>query len=162
MPTLGQQQINLGAIDLNLALNTALPVAGANVTTAVLDLEAVGPNSDAWRTGRFAVVFPNLPENTAGAGITVALQAAPPSLLAGSPAGVAPNIPPPGAFAAPLVAQTLTVAAVAGTGSFANVYYFTPAFDANGNTMQFYQFVITVPAQVNTLAENILIAWVDA
>lgn len=162
MPTLGQQQINLGAIDLNLALNTALPAAGANVATGIIDLEAIGQNSDAWRLGRFAVVIPALPENTAGAGVTIALQAAPPSLVAGNPAGVAPNVPPPGAFAAPAVAQTLTVAAVAGSGSTANVYYFTPAFDVNGNTMQFYQFIITTPAQVASQGENILIAWVDA
>lgn len=154
-------QINLGPIDLNLALNTALPANGANVLTGVLDLQSIAPNGDAWRTGRFAIIFPALPESNVVANtITVDLQAAPPSLLAGS-AAIAPLTPPPGAFVTPAVAQKLTVPGVVGTGSLANVYYMTAAFDANGSPFQFYQFLITV-GNINTLAENILIAWIDA
>lgn len=159
---IGNQQINLGPIELALSLNTALPAAGANVTTGILDLQSIAPNGDAWRLGRIAVLFPNLPENNAGAGITVALQAAPPSLVAGAPTAVAPATPPPGAFVTPAVAQTLTVPAVANGGSTANIYYFTLAFDANGSPYQFYQFVITTPAQVQSQGENIVIAYVSA
>lgn len=151
--------INIGPQDINLGVSVALPAAGANVTTAILDMQAIAPNSAAWRLGRFQITFPNLPENNAGAGITVDLQAAPPSLTAGA-AAIAPATPPPGAFVTPAVAQKLTVAAVAGNGSKANNYYMTPAFDANGSTYQFYQFVITVPAQVASQGEPITIQWV--
>ena len=51
--------------------------------------------------------------------------------------GIAPNLPTPAAFATPPVAQTLTIAAVAGTGSSAANYYFTLPFDANGSPYQF-------------------------
>ncbi len=157
------QLINLGPQDLNLALNTPLAAAGAAVTSGILDLQSIAPNGDAWRLGRIAIVVPALPENNdITKSITVDLQAANASLVAGNPAGVAPNTPPPAAFATPLVAQKLSVTGVAVAGSAANIYYMTLAFDPNGNPFQFYQFVITTPAGIVTQAENILIAWVDA
>lgn len=155
------QQINIGPMDLALAINIALPAAAANVTTGVLDLQSIAPNGDAWRTGRIAVIFPTLAENTAGAGLTIGLRAAPPSLTTGA-AAVAPATPVPGAFVTPLVAQTLTVPAVASTGSVGAVYYFTLAFDENGSPYQFYQFIITTPAQVATVGEIVTIGFVDA
>lgn len=141
-----------------MAVSTALPAAGTNVTIGVLDLQAVGPNSDAWRLGRFGVSIPAIPGNTAGAGVTIAMQVASPSLTAGSSA-VAPLTPPPGAFA---TVQTLTLAAVAGTGSVGTTLYFTAAFDTNGSPYQFYQFIITNPAQVQSLDEIITVGWIDA
>lgn len=154
------QSKNLAPQDLNLSLSQALPAAGANVTTGYIDLQAIAPNSDAWTDGVFAISFPNLPENVVAAGITVALQAAPPSLTAGATA-IAPNTPPPGAFVTPLDAQTVTLAGVAGTGTAATKLYLTAAFDANGSTYQFYQFVITVAAGIVTQGELVTIAWED-
>ena len=153
------QQINLGPIDLALSVTQALPAAGANVTTGILDLQSIAPNGDAWRLGRIAAIIPALPENVANTGITIALQAAPPSLVA-SP--IAPAMPVPGAFVTPAVAQTATIAAVAGTGSAAQVLYFTLAFDANGSPYQFYQFLITTPAGTVTVGEVITLAFVQA
>ena len=150
--------INLGPQDVQLGLNQALPAAGANVLIGILDMQALAMNSNAWRLGRFCITFPNLPENTAGAGITVALQAAPPSLVAGASA-IAPLSPPPGAFVTPTTSQTATIAAVAGTGSPAQVAYMTLAFDPTGSVYQFYQFQITVPAGVVTQGENVSINW---
>lgn len=148
---------NISATDLHLSVTQALPGAGANVTTGVLDLQAVAPNSDAWQLGLLSVLFPNLPENV-GTGITVALQAAPPSLVAGS-ASIAPNQSVPGAFVTPQCAQTITLVGVAGTGTFATKVYFTLALDPNGSTYQFYQFLITTPAGTNATGEPIVIAW---
>ena len=148
--------VNIGPQDAAIQVTQALPPINSSVTTPVIDLMAIAPHSDAWRIGRFALTFPNLPENSSGTGITVALQAANASLT-NSPA--APGLPLPAAFAAPAVAQTLTVAAVAAGGSTAQVYYMIPAFDANGNTYQFYNFVITTPSGVTTLGEPITIAW---
>jgi len=153
--------INIGPLELALTLNTQLPAAGANVTTGTLDLQSIAPNGDAWRLGRIAVVMPAIAGNTAGAGITIALQAAPPSLVAGSLA-IAPLTPPAGAFVTPAVAQTLTVAAVANGGSTANIYYFTLPFDANGSPYQFVNFVITSPAQIVSQNENVVIGYVNA
>ena len=150
---------NLSPQDLNISLTQNLPAAGANVTTGVIDLQALAPNSDAWQLGLFAVVIPALPENTAGAGITIALQAAPP-LLTGGAAAVAPLQPAPGAFVTPICSQTITIPAVANGGSLGTIAYFTAAFDANGSTMQFYQFLVTVPAQVASQQEPVTIAWV--
>ena len=149
-------QVNIGPADVAIQVVQALPGAGLNVTTPVIDLQAVGPFSDAWRIGRISVKFPALPENNTGAGITVALQAAAPSFT-NSP--VAPALPVAGTFAAPICAQTITLASVAQTGTPATKAYFTPAFDAAGNTFQFYQFVVTVPAGVVTVGENITIQW---
>ena len=151
--------INLGPQDVNLGLNQALPAANQSVTTGILDLEAVAPQSDAWRLGRIAVLVPALPENNAGTGITIALQAAPPSLTQSSPA---PALPVPGAFVTPITSQTITIPAVAGTGSAATLAYFTLAFDPNGSVYQFYQFLITTPAGVVTQGEVVSLAWVYA
>ena len=150
---------NLAPQDINLGLTTNLPAAGANVTSGILDMQAIAPNSDAWTDGVFAINFPNLPENQ-GTGITVALQAAPPSLTAGA-AAIAPYTPPPGAFVTPADAQTVTLVGVAGTGTAAQKLFLNMAFDANGSPYQFYQFVITTPAGTITQAEPILIAWED-
>jgi hypothetical protein len=149
--------INIGPADIQLSVTQALPAAGTNVTTGILDLQAVAPNSNAWRLGRLAIVVPALPENTANTGITIALQAAPPSLTNSPPA---PQLPVPGAFVTPATSQTFTIAAIAGTGSPAQIGYFTLAFDASGSTYQFYQFLITTPAGTITVGENITIQWI--
>lgn len=159
MATIGNQIINLGPQDLAISVTQALPAAGAAATTGILDLSAVAPNSDAWRIGRIAVVIPALPENTAGAGITFALQAASASLTNSAPAP-APAVP--GAFFTPICAQTITIPAVAAVGSAATIAYFTLASDANGSSLEFYQFVTTVPAGVVTVGENIVFAYVEA
>ena len=153
-------QFNIGPMDTQLTLSQALPAVNTNVTTGILDLQSIAPNGNAWRLGRIAAIIPALPENTV-TGITIALQAAPPSLTGGSNA-IAPLTPAPGAFVTPPTAQTFTIAAVAGTGSLAQVGYFTLAFDANGSPYQFYQFVITTPAGVVTVGEVIQIGWVYA
>src|ERR1035437_6595839 len=95
-------QINVGPQDAALSINQALPVAAANLTTPILDLQAVSPNSNAWRLGRIQVSIPALPENT-GTGITVAMQVAGPSLTAGA-ASIAPGPVVPGAFITPVCA----------------------------------------------------------
>lgn len=156
---MAQAIINVGMFDAQLTLNTALPGAGANVTTGILDFSAMAPNSNAWRMGRIGIFFPNLPENVVAAGITVTLYAAVASLTAGTSA-IAPNTPPPGAFAQPAVSQVATLAGLAGTGTPATVLWMTLPFDPTGSTMQFVQFVITVTAGINTLGENIQISWV--
>jgi len=161
MPTLGTNLINLGPQDLAISVAQALPGAGANNTSGILDLQSIAPNGDAWRLGRIAVVIPAIPENVAGAGITFQLQAAPPSLLGGAGAS-APNTPAPGAFTNGNPSQIITLAAVAGTGSVAQVLYFTLMFDANGSPYQFYQVLQTVPAQVAPLGESITYAFVGA
>jgi len=155
---MAQAIINVGVQDAALSINQALPAAGVNVTTPILDLQAVAPNSNAWRLGRIAVAIPNLPENT-GTGITVALQAAPPSLTAGA-ASIAPLQSVPGAFVTPVCAQTITFTGQVG-GTPAQVAYFTLAFDPTGSTYQFYQFVITTPAGTVTLGEIVNIGWIN-
>ena len=154
---MAQAIINVGAFDAQLTLNTALPAGGANVTTGILDLEAYAPNSNAWRQGRIGIFFPNLPENTVAAGITVTLQAASSSLTNSLPAP-APAVP--GAFAAPPVSQVATLAGVAVTGTPATVLWMTMPFDATGSTYQFVQFVIAVAAGIITQGENVQISWV--
>ena len=150
-------QINIGPMDSQLTLTPALPTVNTNATTGILDLQSIAPNGNAWRLGRIAAVIPALPENTV-TGITIAMQVAPPSLTGGSSA-IAPLTPAPGAFITPPTAQTFTISPVAAVGSAAQVGYFTLAFDPNGHPYQFYQFVITVPAGVNTTGETILIGW---
>lgn len=156
---MAQNLINVGVQDIALGINQALPAAGANVTTPILDLQAYAPNSNAWRLGRIAVSIPILPENT-GTGITVALQAAPPSLTAGA-LSIAPLTNVPGVFVTPTCAQTITFAGQPG-GTLPQVAYFTLAFDSTGSTYQFYQFVITTPAGTVTLGEIMSIAWENA
>ena len=151
------QSKNLGPQDLSLSVTQALPPSGANVTTGYLDLQAVGPISDAWTDGVLAVIFPNLPENTVAGGITVAIQAAAPLLTQGASA-IAPLTPLPGAFATVL---TLTLAGVAGTGTAAQKMYAELPLDSTGLPYQFYQFLITTTAGINTLGEPVTIAWED-
>lgn len=151
---------NLAPQDLNLSLSQALPASGQNVTTGYLDLQAVGPNSDCWRDGVFAISFPNLPENVVAGGITVAIQCAGP-LLTGGASAIAPLQPVPGAFATPPASQTATLPGIAGTGTPAQKLYLGPEFDLTGSVFQFYQFVITTTAGINTLGEIITIAWED-
>lgn len=149
--------INIGPADVQLSVSLALPASNATGTTGIIDMQAVAPNSNAWRLGRFAVLIPALPENVANTGITIALQAAPPSLT-NSPA--APQLPIPGAFITPVCAQTVTIAAVAATGSAAQIAYFTLAFDANGSPFQFYQFLFTTPNGTITTGEVVTIQWI--
>ena len=150
--------MNIAPQDAALSINQALPAAGANVTTPILDLQATSPNSNAWRLGRIQVSIPALPENT-GTGITIALQAAPPLLTAGA-ASIAPNTALPGAFVTPTCAQTITITGQVG-GTPAQLAYFTLAFDSTGSTYQFYQFVITTPAGTVTVGEIINIGWIN-
>ena len=154
------QSKNLAPQDLNLSVSQALPASGANVTTGYIDMQAVGPNSDAWTDGVFAITFPNLPENVVAGGITVALQAAGPLLTQGASA-IAPNTAGPGAFATPTDAPVVTLAGIAATGTAAQKLYLKLSFDATGSPYQFYQFVITTTAGVNTTGELITIAWED-
>lgn len=153
-----QSVINVAVQDAALSVSVVLPAAGTNVTSAVLDLQATSPNSNAWRLGRIQVTIPVLPENT-GTGITVALQAAGPLLTAGS-ASIAPNTSVPGAFAAPICAQTITFAGMGG-GTPAQQAYFTLAFDTTGSTFEFYQFVVTTPAGTVTMGETMTIGWIN-
>ena len=159
MAATAQSPINIGAQDAALSIRQALPAAGANVTTPVLDLQATSPNSNAWRLGRIAVSIPALAENT-GTGITIAMQCAPPLLTAGS-ASIAPQTAVPGVFVTPTCAQTITFTGGVG-GTPAQIAWFTLAFDPTGSTYQFYQFVITTPAGTVTLGEIVNIGWIDA
>lgn len=153
-----QSPINVGPQDAALSINQALPAAAANVTTAVLDLQATSPNSNAWRLGRIQVTVPALPENT-GTGITIAMQVAPPLLTAGA-ASIAPNTTVPGAFITPVCAQTITLTGAVG-GTPAQIAWFTLAFDPTGSTYQFYQFLITTPAGTVTVGEIVNIGWIN-
>ena len=148
--------INLGTLDSALQVTLALPAAATPGTTAVIDLQSVPPFGDAWKLGRFAVDIPAISENTSGAGITIALQAAPASLTTSS---AAPAMPSAGTFVTPVCAQTITIPAVGATGSVARREYFNLALDANGFPYQFYQFVITPPAQVSGSGEVITVSW---
>jgi hypothetical protein len=150
--------INVGPGDQALTINQALPAANANLTTPILDLQAVTPNSNAWRLGRIQVSIPALPENT-GTGITVAMQVAPPSLTAGA-ASVAPLTAIPGVFITPVCSQTITFTGIVG-GTAPLTAWFTLAFDPTGSTYQFYQFVITTPAGTVTLGEIVNIGWIN-
>lgn len=144
--------------DKNLSVSFPIAANNANTTSAVLDLQAVAPNSNAWQQGRFVVEMPALPENTTGAGVTISLQVAPVSLTSGIKA---PNLPPPGTFITPICAQTITIPAVASGGSLATVAYFNLATDLNGSTYQFYQFLQTTPSGVATVGETIVIEWIS-
>ena len=160
MPTLGQQQYNIGPIDLLLSVSEALPAAGGNVTTGVLDLQSIAPNGDAWRLGRIAVKVPAIAGNVAD-GVTIAVSAANADLTTGS-AAIAPNLPVAGAYVTPAVAQTLTISPVAVTGSSAAIYYFAMPFDSYGNPYQFLKFVITAGAGSGTNSEVVTIGFANA
>lgn len=151
--------INIGPIDLNNAITFALPAAGATTVFGTLDMQAIAPNSDAWRLGRLAVVIPAIGGNDVVADtITITLQAAPPLLTAGA-SSAAPNNPVPGAFVTPLCSQVITIPGVVAGGSVAQKAYFTMAFDANGSPYQFYQFSVAVNASITTIGELVTIGW---
>jgi hypothetical protein len=151
--------INVAVQDLALSISQALPADNTNVTTPILDMGAVSPNSNAWRLGRIAVVLPALPANT-GTGITVEMQCAGPLLTAGA-SSIAPNPAFPGAFAAPVCAQKITFTGVANGGTAEQVAYFTLASDSTGSTYQFYQFVVTTPNGTVTAGEIMTIGWIN-
>jgi hypothetical protein len=152
-----QAIINIGPQDIILAVQLPLPAAGANATTAIIDLGVNGGNSNAWQLGRFAIQCQALPENTVAAGITIAMQCAPPSLTNSQPA---PGYNVPGAFITPVTTQTTTIAGVAGIGSAAFQGFQVPTFDSTGSTYQFYQWLVTVTAGIVTQGEILTIAWV--
>lgn len=132
---------NSGPIDAALQVSKVLPAAAANNTTDVLDLQAVAPNSDAWRLGRIRVDIPAMPNNTdSSKSVTLTLKAAPASLSSDP----APALPTAGSFVTPTCSQVISIPGVATTGSAATVAYFTLAFDRNGSTYQFYEFVQAV------------------
>ena len=151
-----QAPINIGPGDMAMSISLALPAANASVTTGILDLGTAAPNSSAWRLGRFHIICPALAENNTGAGITVTMAVAGPSLT-NSP--VAPQPAVPGAFSAPTTSQITTIAAVAAGGSPAFSAWQTAAFDSTGSTQQFYQWTVSVPAGVATQGEVLQIVW---
>lgn len=148
--------INLGPQDAQLGVTMAIPAAGANATTAILDLSTVAPNSNAWRLGRFRIQFPNLPGNIVAGGITVTMQVANPSL---TNSGIAPQPVVPGAFAAPPTSQVSTLAGVAGTGTPAQPLYQTLALDQTGSVYEFYQFVVATTAGIAINGEQVSIVF---
>ena len=152
-----QAIINVGQSDSQLTLVTALPAAGGTAVTGIIDLGTTAPNSNAWRMGRFAITLPAMAGNNAGVGITVTMTCASDNLTASSPAP-APGVP--GAFAAPITAQVTTIAAVAVTGTPAFQAYQLAAFDTTGSTFRYYQFSITVAAQVTVAGESLTIGWI--
>lgn len=160
--TLGQGQvINVGPQDLSLSVSQVLPAAGAAATTGILDLQALAPNSNAWRLGRFLVSIPAIPENNdTTKSYTIDLKVAPPSLTAGA-AQVAPQNVVPGTFVTPTCAQKITITGVGVTGSLATNVYFTLAFDGSGSVYQFYEFVVTAPAGITASGEVINIGWIN-
>jgi hypothetical protein len=149
--------INVNTLDSQLQVTLALPAAGAAASTSGnLDLQGVGPFSASGRLGVLIVDMPAVPGNTAGNGISIALQVADASLTGSS---AAPALPTAGTFAAPNPALTLTIAAVAVTGSAAGRYYFPLPFDAYASAYQFYNFVVTAAAQSGTAAEVVTFSW---
>jgi hypothetical protein len=151
-----QAPINVGPGDTAMTISIPLPAANASVVTGILDLGTSAPNSSAWRLGRFHIICPALAENTTGAGITVTMAVAGPSLT-NSP--VAPQPAVPGTFAAPTTSQITTIPAVAAGGSLAFSAWQTAAFDSTGSTQQFYQWTVAVPAGVATQGEALQIVW---
>lgn len=150
--------INIGPLDLANSVSFPVPASGTNFTTGIIDLQAVGPNSDAARLGRIAIVVPAMPEaNVVANTITIAIQGAPASLLAGNTA-IAPALPPPGAFA---TQQTITLAGIVNGGIPAQVVYASLPFDGNGTPYQFLQFLVTTGA-INTLNETMTIGLANA
>lgn len=152
-----QAPINVGVGDNQLLVSIVLPAAGASSPTGIIDLGTSAPNSNAWRMGRFQIILPAVVGNTAGAGITVTMQCAGPSLTAGS---IAPAAIVPGAFVTPPTSQITTIPAVAVAGSGANTAYQVASFDSTGSTYQFYQWVVTVPAQCTSAGEVVQIVWI--
>lgn len=152
--------INLGPQDVQLSVSLALPAAGANNTTGILDLENIAPNSDAKHLGLIAIDVPALVNHTDPTKtITFELQAAGPALANNN---AAPLPPVPGAFANANPRQIAGVAGVANSGSPATRLYFFVPLDANGSSMEFLQVVQTVPAGDGVNGEVITYTWVYA
>ena len=151
--------INLGPQDSFLSLATlALPAAGANNTTGVMDLECVGPFSDGKYTGLIAVTVPPLPNLVATYSITLQIQVAEPSLTASSPA---PGANVPGAFANANPSQIITINGVAG-GYQGGVFYFFIPIDSTGNTYQYVQVLQTAGAGATTEGEIVTYSFIKA
>ncbi len=149
----------IGAQDSQLSVSKLLPAAAANNTTSVIDLQAIAPNSDAWRLGRICASIPLLANHTDSTKtITLEIKAASAS-LSNSPS--APALPVAGSFAAANPRQIGGVAGVATTGSLATTLYFTIPCDANGNALQFVEFLQTVPsADGDNTASSVVYSWV--
>ena len=148
--------IILGPQDAQLQLATvAVPANNANNLSGVLDLQAVGPFSDAKHLGMIAVTVPAMPELTSGS-LTLQIQVAEPSLTA-SP--IAPALPVPGAFANANPSQIGTITGAAGGPAAQTLYFFIP-LDANGNAYQYVQFLQTATGPTN--GEIVTYAWIDA
>lgn len=149
----------IGAQDAKLSVTLALPAAAANNTTGILDLQAVSPNSDAWRLGRICATIPALPaltDNTKT--ITLEIQSAEANLSTSPPA---PALPLPGSFANSNPEQIGNIKGVASTGPSATTLYFTIPCDSNGSAQQFIQFVQTVPSGGgDNTALSIVYSWV--
>jgi len=149
----------IGPIDSQLSVTLALPAAAANNTTGVIDLQSIAPYSDGWRLGRICAVIPALPNHTDSTKtITLEIKAASASL---SSSPVAPALPVAGSFAAANPRQIGGVAGVASTGSLATTLYFTIPCDANGNTLQFVEFLQTVPSgDGDNTGSSVVYSWV--
>jgi hypothetical protein len=151
--------MNLGPQDALLSLATlAIPAAGATNTTGVLDLEAVGPFSNAKHKGMIQITIPPLPNLVATFSVTGTVQVANASVIASNPAP-GPNVP--GAFFTPNPSQVFTITGVAGGYPGGTVYLQFP-LDANGNTYQYLQFVQTSGAGAVTEGEIVTYAFVAA
>ena len=151
----------IGPQDSQLSVTLALPAANANNTTGVIDLQAIAPNSDAWRLGRICAIVPLLVNHTDPTKtITLEIKVASASLTT-SPA--APALPVAGSFATANPRQIGGVPGLATTGSLATTLYFTIPCDANGNTLQFVEFLQSVPASDgDNTASSIVYTWVAA
>lgn len=149
----------IGPQDSQLSVTLALPAAAANNTTSALDLQAIAPLSDAWRLGRICATIPALVNHTDSTKtITLEILKATASLVS-SP--IAPALPVAGSFAAANPRQIGGVPGVATTGSLAQTLYFTIPCDANGNTLQFVEFLQTVPSgDGDNTASSIVYSWV--
>ena len=148
--------INLGPQDAFLQLATvAVPPNGQNNLSGVLDLEAVGPFSDAKHLGLIAVTVPAMPELVSGT-LTLQIQVAEASL---TQSGIAPAPTVPGAFANANPSQIATITGAAG-GYAGGVFYFFVPLDSNGNSYQYVQFLQTATGP--TAGEIVSYAWQDA
>lgn len=148
--------INLGPQDAMLQLAAvAVPANNANNLSGVLDLQAVGPFSDAKHLGLIVATIPAIPELVSGS-ITIQIQTAEPSLTA-SP--IAPSLPVPGAFANANPSQIGTITGAAGGYPGGLLYFFVP-LDSNGNSQQYVQFLQTATGA--TGGEIIVYSWQDA
>jgi len=149
----------IAAQDSQLSVSLVLPAAAASNTTSVIDLQSIAPNSDGWRLGRICASIPALVNHTDSTKtITLEIKAASASL---SSSPVAPALPVAGSFAAANPRQIGGVAGVASTGSLATTLYFTIPCDSNGNTLQFVEFLQTVPSgDGDNTGSTVVYTWV--